>query len=74
MVIIVTPYLVKPVNKNQLALPTDTFVPPSELDLFLMGKLERVSRGSAGNNKPGHVVLDETKGARLDGVYGHIVK
>jgi pilus assembly protein CpaC len=74
LVIIVTPYLVKPVNKNQLAVPTDSFIPPSELDLFLMGKPERVSRGPAGNNKPGHVVLDETKGARLDGVYGHIVK
>jgi pilus assembly protein CpaC len=73
LVIVVTPYLVKPVKPNELVLPTDSFVPPSELELFLLGKTESHAVGTTGEKK-GHVVLGNGKDARLDGVYGHIVK
>jgi pilus assembly protein CpaC len=74
LVIIVTPFLVKPVKPNDLALPTDTFVPPSELDLFLLGKPEGRSGGTATQKQSGHVVLTDGKDRGLDGAYGHIVK
>lgn len=35
LVIIITPYIVKPVNEEQLALPTDGFSPPSDTDRIL---------------------------------------
>jgi pilus assembly protein CpaC len=74
LVIIVTPYLVKPVKPNELVLPTDTFVPPSELELFLLGKPESRAAGTDGETKQGHVVLGDGVDPRLDGAYGHIVK
>ena len=38
LMIIVTPYLVKPVNANQIALPTDGLRNPSDLRTFLLGQ------------------------------------
>ncbi|MBE0413519.1 type II and III secretion system protein family protein [Yoonia sp.] len=38
LVIIVTPHLVSPTRGSALALPTDRVRPPSEADLFLLGK------------------------------------
>lgn len=38
LVIIVTPYLVKPVSANEVALPTDGFKTPSDLRNFLLGQ------------------------------------
>jgi len=40
LVIIVTPYLVRPASLSALSLPTDRFTPPSDVDLFLMGRIE----------------------------------
>jgi pilus assembly protein CpaC len=39
LVIVVTPYLVKPVNSNQIMLPTDGYVPPNDIDRWLNGRL-----------------------------------
>lgn len=41
LVIIVTPRLVRPVPAGQLRLPTDRVQPPSELDLFMMGRTDK---------------------------------
>ena len=41
LVIIVTPRLVRPVPADQIRLPTDRVQPPSELDLFLMGRTDK---------------------------------
>ena len=38
LVIIVTPYLVKPVDDRQIALPTDGFEPPDDVDRVLYGR------------------------------------
>jgi pilus assembly protein CpaC len=38
LVIIVTPYLVKPVDDRQIALPTDGFEPPDDVDRVLHGR------------------------------------
>lgn len=46
LVIIVTPYLVRPALAGQLRLPTDNFSPPQELDLFLKGRVEGARPGT----------------------------
>lgn len=39
LVVIVTPYLVDPTSRDKLVLPTDGYAPASDLDTFLMGRL-----------------------------------
>jgi len=38
LLIVVTPYLVRPVSDRQIVLPTDKYVAPSDMDRFLKGK------------------------------------
>lgn len=66
LVIVVTARLVHPVNKGQLALPTDVFVPPGNFDQYLMGNLQGipVARPKAGQRR---------SNAGVDGVFGHQV-
>ncbi len=67
LVIIVTPYLVKPAPAGALAAPTDTFVPPSDADNFIFGLLEAPESGrgeaSGGQGAGG-----------MSGRAGHIIK
>ncbi|HVT36479.1 MAG TPA: type II and III secretion system protein family protein, partial [Nevskiaceae bacterium] len=46
LVIFVTPHLARPIAANKVRLPTDSFVPPGDLDFYLMGRLERPRSGS----------------------------
>ncbi len=48
LVIIVTPYLVKPVNANEIALPTDGYKSSTDIERILLGKLE----SSKGDPRP----------------------
>lgn len=66
LVIIMTVHLVKPVKqRDMLAAPTDIFVPPSDFDQYLLGRLEgtpRERRSSQGQvQAPGGI----------DGSFGH---
>ncbi len=38
LLVVVTPYLVRPVNDNQLTLPTDGFIAPSDMDQYMNQK------------------------------------
>ncbi|OYY72479.1 type II and III secretion system protein family protein [Sphingomonas sp. 28-63-12] len=49
LVIVITPYLVKPVNANDIVLPTDGYKSASDLDRVFMGAL---SRGSDNESRP----------------------
>lgn len=49
LVIIVTPYLVKPVSANQIALPTDGYKAATDLERVLLGK---VQSGKSGETRP----------------------
>jgi pilus assembly protein CpaC len=40
LVITVTPYLVEPFNDNEIVLPTDGYVPPNDMEVYLLGKLQ----------------------------------
>ena len=49
LVIIVTPYLVKPVSANQIALPTDGFKAATDAQRVLLGQSHS---GSSGDKRP----------------------
>jgi len=72
LVIIVTPRLVQPSVAGTLAAPTDHFVPPSDLDLFLFGRPEAADSGTS-EGQGGYDLSAEAAGG-LSGTYGHIIK
>ena len=49
LVIVITPYLVKPVNANDIVLPTDGYKAPTDLGRVLMGQL---GGGTTGGDRP----------------------
>ena len=49
LVIVITPYLVKPVNANDIVLPTDGIKAPTDLDRVLFGQL---GGGKTGGERP----------------------
>ncbi|MCW6537476.1 MULTISPECIES: type II and III secretion system protein family protein [Sphingomonas] len=49
LVIVITPYLVKPVNANDIVLPTDGYKAPTDLDRVLFGQL---GGGTNGGSRP----------------------
>lgn len=53
LMIVVTPYLVKPVNASDIKLPTDGYESPSDLGRLLLGK---TSRGDGKQPRPGPTV------------------
>ena len=63
LVIIVSAHLVTPTRGDVYALPTDRIRPPSERDLFLLGKTERTQAGAAG----------EVAKQDFNGSYGYIL-
>jgi len=48
LVILVTPHLAKPIAPDDIKLPTDSFVEPSDTDFYLWGRLEGASSGEQG--------------------------
>lgn len=79
LVIVVTPHLVKPAaGPEHLALPTDNFVPPDELSLFLMGRTEGWTSGTPQaqpESDEGSIVSSApSQSGGLDGSYGHIIQ
>ena len=72
LVIIVTPYLVKPAPAGALITPADNFVPPSDTDIFMFGKVEASAAGVA--PKQSGQILGARSGGGIDGRYGYILK
>jgi pilus assembly protein CpaC len=64
LVIAVTAYLVRPIERNRVRLPTEGLAPPSDFDLFFLGRMESVyaDRPSSGPQ------------AALKGPIGYVVK
>jgi pilus assembly protein CpaC len=52
LVVIVTPYLVSPVNEKQLATPADRFNTPTDRQTILLGRLNKIY-GTAGQSPDG---------------------
>ncbi|MDQ2878396.1 MAG: pilus assembly protein N-terminal domain-containing protein, partial [Pseudomonadota bacterium] len=49
LVVVITPYLVKPVNANEIVLPTDGYKAPTDLGRVFMGQL---GGGQSGEDRP----------------------
>lgn len=49
LVIVITPYLVKPVNASEIKLPTDGYVVPSDAERVFLGQL---TSGRSGDQRP----------------------
>lgn len=64
LVVIVTPFLVDPTSRRNLALPTDGFAPPSDMDTILMGRLN-ATYGARGAT-PGNTSLQGPVGFVVD--------
>lgn len=64
LVVIVTPYLVDPTSRKNLVLPTDGFVPASDMDTILMGRLN-ATYGARGA-EPGETSLQGPVGFVVD--------
>src|SRR6185369_4147904 len=72
LVIFVTPRLVKPVPAGTIAAAPDYFVPPSDVDIFLDGRVEAPNSGLVPEGP--RQFLGKSSGGGIDGRYGHIIK
>ena len=72
LVIIVTPYIVKPAPAGALITPADNFVPPSDTDIFMFGRVEASASGIP--PKQSGQILGARSGGGIDGKYGYILK
>lgn len=73
LVILVTPRLAKPVDRDKVSLPTDAFVEPDDLSYYLLGKGASIatqgSTARSGDSLSEHVAYSEQGGA--EGSFGH---
>ncbi len=53
LVILVTPYLVRPVSDQRLATPNDGYIPPNDLDMDVAGKTQRPALPQGGKEPVG---------------------
>jgi len=67
LVIFVTPRLAKPVLAQNAQMPTDSFVPPDDVDFYVLGRTE--SR-KVRNSGPTHEINAVANTGGLDGEYG----
>ncbi len=59
LLIVVTPYIVRPVSNRQLALPTDGYIAPDDMDRFLNGNRWKTNTKNNASN------LDQHKGPSI---------
>jgi len=67
LVIFVTPRLAKPISREQMKLPTDNFVEPSDLEFYLLGQME----GKVKADAEGKTSTGSAEQAGLEGNFGH---
>lgn len=65
LMIVITPYLVKPVSDSEIKLPTDGYNTPNDFERLLLGKTADRKEDSA---RPGPTVKSESKGPDLGSV------
>lgn len=68
LLIVITPYIVRPVSDRQLSLPTDHYIAPSDMDRYLHGKRWQENAGSTlkNNDKKAGPSLKQRAGFKLD--------
>jgi len=78
LVIIVTPFRVQPTRPENLQIPTDHFIAPSEADFFLLGREESAATGYTGSFPAFSASAGSSSGTAeaggIDGQFGHLVQ
>ena len=74
LVILVTPRLAKPVRRQDLSLPTDSFVEPNDWEFYLLGRMSELKAQKQQSNytptsTPSAVTLSPSAGS--EGQFGH---
>ncbi len=65
LVIFVSLHLAKPIAEKNIRLPTDSFIPPDDLEFYLLGKMQ--GKDKSQSTPPGHNSLGGFEGVR----FGH---
>jgi pilus assembly protein CpaC len=70
LIILVTPHLATPIPPEEIRLPTDNYVPPSDIDFYLLGRMEarKPTEQTAQS-----MVFDPATGG-TSGQFGHQIK
>ena len=68
LVIIVEPHLVRPAPAGSLATPADNFIPPSDIDMWMFGRVEALGSGMGGDT------LGANGAGGIEGHFGHIIQ
>lgn len=74
LVILVTPRLAKPVRKQDLSLPTDSFVEPNDWEFYLLGRmseLKQMNESNAYNQATPTSSVTLSPSAGSEGQFGH---
>ncbi|RTR33778.1 type II and III secretion system protein family protein [Shewanella atlantica] len=61
LVILVTPRLVRPFNKEHLSLPTDDFVLPNDMEFYLLGKMSHKKTAEEMHETPYESIANDAK-------------
>lgn len=73
LVIFVTAHLAKPIEEKNIKLPTDSFVPPSDLEFYLLGRMEaRPKKQSATDQSAATTTRGQTDSLTTHGLTGGI--
>ncbi|WP_394240367.1 type II and III secretion system protein family protein [Vibrio astriarenae] len=74
LVILVTPRLAQPVDRNRISLPTDAFVEPNDFEYYLLGRGASIDQDATKDSQPrsssSTSVIENSKGG-TEGSFGH---
>lgn len=74
LVILVTPRLAKPIRRQDISLPTDTFVEPNDWEFYLLGRMSELKEAEPGTQgvpfTPNNTAI-LTPSAGTEGQFGH---
>ncbi|QIA64075.1 type II and III secretion system protein family protein [Vibrio astriarenae] len=74
LVILVTPRLAQPIDRNRVTLPTDAFVEPNDFEYYLLGRGAAIDNEAARDNPPrtssSTSIIENSKGG-TEGSFGH---
>lgn len=72
LVILVTPRLAKPIDRNRVSLPTDAFVEPNDFEYYLLGRGSYIAPANQNRSQAQELdsYVDHSKGG-TEGTFGH---
>ncbi len=67
LVMFVTPHLAQPIAAKDMRLPTDSYVPPSDLDFYLFGRVQGHGDSKSNNSSSSNASVEQPP----QGTFGH---